>query len=1068
MRRTLLLVILLVLVGTAAGGIWSYYMWNRSDEMLRSTLLEKLDEIFPDWGITVTRARIDFQGRIHAYGLRINTGEHDDRLLDADEVILTIDGGRLADQTPLVRRIEVVRPRVWLTRNIDGEWNWQQLPPPHPNGPVLPEWNLDRLSVATKIARSDGNGYITTEFTEAQVNITAVGRKQYRVKCSAKSNLADEVRGEGQLHLDAKTWQLTGTLGRLQADDALIELATEFSPEFQAALGKGCKLIRDQLPQSPGLVDSPDSDASHRLVSQMGASIAADVEFEVKRPVNREPLQYSVAVQVLDGQVDRPPVEFPITDLRGSARFSNDQILIQDVTARSGNVSISLPRAEIQVVNDLRPAHFEVHLAQLPLDDRVVALLPATARKLYLESRPTGSVDFHATFETDGENPWDIGWTVNPLRCTARHIQFPYLIEEIGGEVVYKDRTIHVDLKGMAGLQPVTMKGATIHPGPDAESNYDLVSQGLTIDPKLYAAAPDGLKKVLDSLQLQGIVGGTVTLTRAAGKSQPVVISVDVGLKQGTANPRQFAYALTKISGRIRGAGKSWRFTNFKAVHDRTPVRGSGTYMLDENHDPQLRMTFAADDLHFDRSLYEALSDELRSQWYEINPEGSCHVDGTLVWTPGKGKPRIDLEAELLDTAVALRTFPYPIRNITGKVKVTPGRITISEFRGRHDETRMRSEVVITTAEDGEWRIRCEPLFVDDLDAGTAFRRALPTALRNVVNAFDLRGDISLSGMLELRGVRGGEYPVTAAWNLSTVYNGNTVTAGVELKEMHGKSQFTGTWDGEAVRANGNLSLNSVKVLGYQLQKVEGPIRIDDGQLVLGSKEVLENGSAVDIPDGERLTAQFIEGVLAVDALIRMGDKMSYDVRVGLRKGLLERFNQLYMSGSGRLAGVINGVLVLQGRGTDFRQLKGNGRIMIEPADLYDLPLLIAIFRVLSLQSADAAAFDRAQFDFNVRNGMVLFDRMNLQGESISLIGRGTVRMNDQRVKMDFYSAHGRRQVPIPLIREIANELTKGWVGIHIEGTLRDPKPETRPIPVLDDALKKLLGVFDNRMPPRK
>jgi hypothetical protein len=394
---------------------------------------------------------------------------------------------------------------------------------------------------------------------------------------------------------------------------------------------------------------------------------------------------------------------------------------------------------------------------------------------------------------------------------------------------------------------------------------------------------------------------------------------------------------------------------------------------------------------------------------------------------------------------------------------VKPGKITLRELRGRHDETRLQCEAVASLGDDGEWRFRAEPLLIDDLDAGTSFRRALPGALRSVVEAFDLRGDVSLSGMLELRGVRGGDYPITAAWNLTTVYNGNTVTAGVELQEMHGKTEFTGTWDGEAVRANGQLSLNSVKVLGYQLQQVQGPIRIDNGQLILGSKNVLEQGNATSVADAERLTAQFVEGVLAVDALIRLGDKMSYDVRVGLRNGLLERFNELYLSGQGRLAGVINGVVFLTGRGTDFRQLKGNGRMLIEPADLYDLPLILAILRVLSLQRADAAAFDRAQFDFNVRNGLVVFDRINLQGESASLFGRGNVRMSDKRILFDFYSASGRRQVPIPVVRELANELTKGWVGIHVEGTLKDPRPETRPIPMLDDALKRLLGVFDNR-----
>jgi hypothetical protein len=57
-------------------------------------------------------------------------------------------------------------------------------------------------------------------------------------------------------------------------------------------------------------------------------------------------------------------------------------------------------------------------------------------------------------------------------------------------------------------------------------------------------------------------------------------------------------------------------------------------------------------------------------------------------------------------------------------------------------------------------------------------RAELPTAwLRHVVEPpFAV-----LRVVRHVRGVRGGDYPITAAWNLTTVYGGNTVTAGVEL-----------------------------------------------------------------------------------------------------------------------------------------------------------------------------------------------------------------------------------------------------------------------------------------------
>lgn len=1067
MRKTMTWVILLLLAAGTAAGMWSYHVWNHSDLLLRETLLARLTTMFPGWNFSIVRTRFDFQGRIHAYGVRLTTGEREERFVDADEVILSIDGGRLADPEPLIRRIEIVRPTIRLTRDPEGHWNWEQLPKVQLPGGMLPEWQSDRMTLTARIERPDGAEPLIQELSGGAFQLIPAGRREYKARISGRPGIAEVARLEGKWHLDAKSWEVRGELGRLQVDDVLITTVSEFSPEFREGLDRWVRLARAKF--RPPLAEGVETDLEFED-SPLGVSLTSDVVFRLSQSSLGMPLDYSASLQLLDGQITNPPVDFPLTALRGSASFDARQILVENFRAQSGGVGIELRSGRIERQDDLRPARFEVQVSELPLDDRVVALLPASARKLYLESRPTGRVDVQATLETDGRSPWKIEWSINPRDCTARHVDFPYLAEGIEGEVSQRDGIIRVALKGFAGRQPIRMSGETVNPGPEAESSYEITVDGVPIDARLREASPPTLRKVIDALQVTGSIGGRVLLKRPAGLKQPTVPYVDVTLRGGTLLPRSFPYSLTKATARVRGSGNTWRFTGCKGWHDRTLVTGSGAFQPDDGQVPRLSMKFSLEDLRFDRALYEALPDDFRGLWYEINPEGNCHVDGTLDWAPSENrKPTIHLDSELIDASVALRSFPYPIRNIHAWVSLAPGRVTIREFEGRHDETRLRAEAVATIADDGEWRFRFEPLFVDDLDPGISFRRALPGTLRSVIDSFDLRGDVSLSGMFELRGVRGDDCPVTAAWNLTSVYTGASMTAGVELKEMHGRSHFTGTWDGEAVRGSGKIALDSVKALGYQLQDVQGPVRIDDQKLVLGSRAVLEQqGAVTEIPDGERLTARFIEGVLAMDALIRLGEPMRYDVRVGLRNGELQRYAQLYMSGGSKLAGVINGVMYLSGQGTDFRQLKGNGRLVIEPAALYELPLLIAIFRVLSLQPLDNTAFNRAQFDFSVRNGLVLFDRMNLQGDSISMVGTGTVRMNDKRVNLDFYSAGGRKQLPIPIVREVTNELSKGWVGVHVEGTLRDPRPTTRPVPVLDDALKKLLGVFDMRPAVRR
>jgi hypothetical protein len=191
---------------------------------------------------------------------------------------------------------------------------------------------------------------------------------------------------------------------------------------------------------------------------------------------------------------------------------------------------------------------------------------------------------------------------------------------------------------------------------------------------------------------------------------------------------------------------------------------------------------------------------------------------------------------------------------------------------------------------------------------------------------------------------------------------------------------------------------------------------------------------------------------------------MRYEVRSTLQNGNLRQFAQLYMSGNNRLAGLMNGKVHLTGVGTNPKSLSGTGNLVISPAALYELPVMAQIFNVLSFVPPDKTAFNRATFAFAIGGGQVIFERIDLIGDAITLVGNGTVNF-DGAVRLGFASRMGRRTVPIPIVHEMLNATTKGWVGVDVRGTLRDPRPEVR---TLDDALRRLLNVFDPRMPPRR
>ena len=305
--------------------------------------------------------------------------------------------------------------------------------------------------------------------------------------------------------------------------------------------------------------------------------------------------------------------------------------------------------------------------------------------------------------------------------------------------------------------------------------------------------------------------------------------------------------------------------------------------------------------------------------------------------------------------------------------------------------------------------------------------------------------------------------PVGAAWDLEFIHSGSTVTAGIDIQDLYGTAGLRGTWDGEKVLADGQLKFDSMVYNGYQLTKIRGPFSINGKQVVIGSKEALNQNNS---PDGRapvdnigRLTADFIGGVISLDGNVKLEKQTSYHVKITLAGGRLEQFAALYLPGQNKLRGLMNGLIDLYGKGNSPRNLEGTGRLTISPAALYELPVVVAIFKILNFGPPDKTAFRTAGFSFNIENSKCMFRRIELIGDTISLIGRGMVGF-DGALALDFYSRSGRSQIPIPILREVLAETFKGFVRVTVRGTTTNPSALIQTMPQMDDALRNFLGAL--------
>lgn len=1086
LRRTILVFLFLLFLGAAGGGTYVYIVWSRSDEMLRQSVHEKLAEIAPGWNIAISEARFNLLlGQVHLYDVTVPGDDPAAPLLEMPEVVLVVDRDALTTPNPEIRRVRVIRPRVHLVRNVDGDWNFLRLPPLRNPMHAIPEFRWEQATVTVRLdqpnqglvdqglplpGNTDSGKGTTLRFTDVGVAMIPSGKREFLIKTSGTVPFADEMTTEGTWNMADRSWSVKGAARQLRIDKPLLELAALLSPDVRGGMER-LAATADKLEREAGFPVAGKSSAATAAGDDTRTvifSAAANVQFRIAKWGHDKPTEHHLSLQVVQGEFDHPALRYPLTDLRSEAVLENGQVELKSLSAKSGGVQFRVDHARIQQEGELRPADFDVVVTDLPLDERLYRLLPTENRGVYDSVQPSGRIDARLHFEYNGHDRWDHEGEVTVRDCAASHVQFPYRVERINGTIKRTGELIDFKLAGQSGPQRINLRGRVKNPGPEAQALFYIEANGLPIDEKLRSACPRKFQDVIDRLKVQGELDGWVRLTRPAGLSQAITPYIKAKLRNGAVNLQDFPIPLAEVTGDFEGTPNDWVFKGFRGRQDVTELTWSGGFRNDDAGLPELELNFDVKNAACDRTLFAALPSEWQAVWTEINPQGMLRAAGRLEWNAG-APPRIRLDTELHNGKLALKSFPIPLDEVHAEISHADGIVTIKSLKGKYNEARFAASGSADFPEPGEWHLHLADMHIDDLEADGPFRKALPPGLKKVVGAFNPQGKLSILGTLDFRGKKkdGYEFPVTAAWSTETIYTGNTLTAGIDLKDMYGKARFTGTWDGSAIAGEGRIELDSVKVLGYQLAKVSGPVSIDDKQLIVGSKELVGAAEKRILNNSNRLTAQFIEGQIGLDAVVDLGDPMRYRASLTLQNGELKRYAQSYMSNNRKLAGLMNGWVDLQGEGTDRNRLSGAGRLVISPAALYDLPLIVAVFQALTLTPPKNTAFDQAQFVFDVRNSLVQFQKIDLVGDAIHLVGRGGVRFNGA-VNLDFYSTAGRNQVPIPLVREIIKMGTTGWVGVKVGGTVQTPLTEIKPLPQIDATLRQLLGNFEPRGPSRR
>ena len=160
-------------------------------------------------------------------------------------------------------------------------------------------------------------------------------------------------------------------------------------------------------------------------------------------------------------------------------------------------------------------------------------------------------------------------------------------------------------------------------------------------------------------------------------------------------------------------------------------------------------------------------------------------------------------------------------------------------------------------------------------------------------------------------------------------------------------------------------------------------------------------------------------------------------------------------NGRQRVQGKIVATADLMGTGWSRNALTGRGMIRLSEADLYELPVMVSLLKILSIRPPDQHAFSDATMNYRVEGDHIYFDRIDFRGDAISLRGKGEMDFQSA-IRLTFYALVGRGDWEVPVLKQVFHGASQQLMLIHVDGTLQSPQTSRETLPALNHALQQI------------
>ena len=774
--------------------------------------------------------------------------------------------------------------------------------------------------------------------------------------------------------------------------------------------------------------------------------------------------------------------DFNLVDDRHPATLRNCSVKLQLT-----DHSINLNRATGQ----LDGGRFDVSYKQTGLMDRSdwrfsgscneisyskkwLSLFPESIRRFCRDYDPSGLFDVQFTLDSkDGKQV-----TAQLKDTSFSYNRFPYRLRNCIGDVKWIGDRLRYEVKTLENGQLLEIGGHIDNPGEYATYVCGFGTDGmLPIDEPLLRSLTNcrAIDRAVRDFRPQGRVSGFGTIEKLTpGPDGKVQKRMTIRLHDCDVRHRSFDYPIQKVDGTIQIVDNRFRFENVTGVSSSGRVECNG----DWNNKDGLRLVFLCNGVPFDRRLRHALNPSLQTVWDSLQPTGQIRLGKVfLSYLTGAGAPDIRVQARLGGTndgqqesnvSITPTWFPYEINRLHGVFEVGGGVISMRDVRGKHGSTWVTCAGAGSYNEQ-QWSVRLNNLLAGSVSFDHELKNALPQELATSIENLKFEGHFNASGEMtfgadyELCDVVQADhkYPVHPVgyqtqpcnskidWNLRFDMDQASMVVGLPVENIFGSLFLNGTYNGRTAKTAGRIAFDSATIYGAQIKNIAGPIWIDNKQTLAG--KFAENGDQ----QSTSITGTAFDGNVNFDGWLSHEQSYPFFVQATVEGSQLEDAAAEIAPHMGEMSGDAYGFVRLRGNAEELHTYKGVGNVHLRNARIHELPVILALLKILQIKEVNRTAFDSSDVNFSISGDQIELSRIELIGDAISLIGNGYLEWM-RYADVNFYSVVGRNRFHIPVLSDLYKAGCQRTLWINVGGPIDNLQTSRRVLPGLNDSIKAL------------